>query len=273
MQAPMKRSIMHAMEESALFISALALIVTVLLAGFGMLFQWLISQDTRQQATEIRKDVAEFKVEVSSLLGEIRGLTTETRQSQERQMDTMIHAFISRTTEATSTGTANIDKRIDAIQAALGDQQISDQVRAELGELRSAVESLKYSIPTAAHSAAALGLGRIKYVTVTPVTVSPGASVEILVGYDAPQQVEYILTCVVNSPSAARYIKVVKGPFAPGEWLFRFPQEFWGAKLEAHGQYEVVAQLHLPEPGGLLDTAASSFLCMEREGQSPPAQD
>jgi len=272
LQAPVKRSIMHAMEESALFISALALIVTVLLAGLGLLLQWLISKDTRQQATEIRKDVAEFKAEASSLLGEIRGLTTETRQSQERQMDTMIHAFISRTTEAASTGTANIDKRIDSIEAALGDQQISEQVRSELGDLRSAVESLKYNIPTAARSAAALGWGRIRHLTVDSV-VFTGGTVEILVGYDVPLHVAHRLLCHVFSPSLRAYSAETRGHLPPGEWLFTYPRSFPGADLEAYGTYSVRAELLLEESGELLDTAMSSFLCMEREGQSPPAQD
>lgn len=250
----MKRSIMHAMEESALFISALALIVTVLLAGFGMLFQWLVSKDTRQQATEIRKDVGDFKSAASSLLGEIRGLTTETRQSQERQMDTMIHAITGQATDATATGTADIEQRIDGIEAALGDQHLSEQVQDELRDLRKTVEALRYQIPTAMRGIRPKlrPIAKIRSVTVDPPQIESGAGAAITVFYEstAPSRHRIGLSFGVTTPKEKMFSirfdmwQSVSG--AGDRVAVRFPDNFDGADSRAKGDYIATAQLWDP---------------------------
>jgi len=235
------------MDETALVISIVSLLMALLLAGFGTILQWLISKDTRQQGTEIRNDVASFKTEVSSLLGEIRGLTTETRQTQERQMDTMIHAITGQATVATATGAANIEQRIDAMEAALGDQHLPQEVQGEIRDLRRTVEALRYQIPAAMRTVRPVPdpFTEIVTVAVTPSMVPSGgsAAIKCIVNMKRPRR-DLFLSCGVTTPRQTMFNLRTNVPLAPeSSFVFRFPEEYAGADSIAAGDYIATVQL------------------------------
>jgi hypothetical protein len=242
------------MDVAALVISIVALILAAILAGFGVLLQWLISRDTRQQATEIRQDVGSFKGEASAILGEIRGLTTQTRESQERQVDTMLHALVDRTTEAITTGTAGLIERIDAIEGTLRqEREPSEQLAGELRELRGKVEALSIDIPRAVQRAQPrMAPPRIGRVHVIPHQVTPGEEVQIVL--DCEGDVEgLVAACGVATPEqrawgSKRVINrgregVGMGHTFPSFW---YPRDFPGADSQASGGYYVRGELRWP---------------------------
>jgi len=251
-----KRSIMHAMEESALFISALALIVTMLLAGLGMLFQWLVSKDTRQQATEIRKDVGDFKAEAGQILGEIRGLTTDTREAQKDQVSKMLDMIAQRTTAVTSSGTADIVDRIDAVEAAL-EEQPPAEVSRQLESLRQLVGELPYAInrslqPAAWRVGSEGGLSEPgKYANLRLILnrqeVARGGTLRIHVVAEDVGLAPLYVSCGVTTPSGRMFsqkVPAVRGggrgePFAAFEYPFDYPD----ADTNELGEYIVTGQL------------------------------
>ena len=256
MQARVKRSIMHAMEESALFISALALIVTVLLAGFGMLFQLLVSRDTRQQGTEIRKDVADFKTEAGQILGEIRGLTADTREAQRDQVSKMLDMIAQRTTAVTSSGTADIVDRIDAIEAAV-EEQAPAEVSLQLESLRQLVRELPEAIGRSVQPRAwyigsertlsELGKTGSLRLILNHQELARGGSLRIYVVAEDTGVGPLHVSCGVTTPSGRMFSKklpAVRGggrgePFAAFEYPFDYPD----ADTNEVGEYIVTGQL------------------------------
>jgi hypothetical protein len=242
------------MDVAALVISIVSVLLTAILASFGVLLQWLISRDTRQQATEIRQDVGNFKGEASALLGEIRGLTTQTRESQERQFNTMLHAVVDRTTEATTTGTAGVIERIDAIEErlrALGAP--SEELMGELHQLRGRVEALSFEIPRAAQRAQPrMGHPKIGRVYVIPPQVLPGEEVQIVL--DCEGDVEgLVAACGVATPEQRAWgAKRVVDPGRDGVGMghtfpsFWYPRDFPDAHSRARGGHFVRGELRWP---------------------------
>jgi hypothetical protein len=214
----------------------------------------LVSRDTRQQAAEIRQDVGNFKGEASALLGEIRGLTTETRESQERQVETMLHALVDRTTEATTTGTAGLIERIDAMEAALREErEPSGDLARGLSELRDKVEALSIDIPRAAQRAQPrMGHPRIGRVNVFPPQLLPGEEVRILL--DCEGDVDgLVVACGVATPEQRVWGSkrvVVRGRDGVGMGhtfpSFWYPRDFPGADSHASGGYFVRGELRWP---------------------------
>jgi hypothetical protein len=258
------------MEEAAFVISIVSVLLTAVLAGFGILFQWLVSKDTRQQGAEIRQDVGIFKSEASGLLGEIRGLTTQTRESQERQVETMLHALVDRTREVTTTGAAGVMERIDAIEAALREErEPSEEVTAELHQLRERVEALSLDIPEAMQRAQPVMRGRVRVVAVHvfPTAILPGENVEITVDCTGDVQ-GLVVACGVATPEelawgSKRVIDRGREGVGAGHTFpsFRYPQDFPGATTEARGGYMVRGELRLSLDAytPIIDTAFGQF--------------
>jgi hypothetical protein len=248
------------MDVAALVISIVSVLLTAILAGFGVLLQWLISRDTRQQATEIRQDVGNFKTEASALLGEIRGLTTETRQSQERQVETMINALVARTTEATTTGAAGVIERIDAIEDRLRAVGVpSEELMSELGELRSKVEALSIEIPRAAQEAAPIE-PTITRIVVMPREVNAGETVVISLLYTGIGP-NCIAACGVATPDGKTVGATKLANPAGRLCVFAYPKDFPGADTNARGGYLINGELwRSGAPGVVLARSAGEFV-------------
>jgi hypothetical protein len=234
------------MEVAALTISIVSVFLAALLAAWGGYTQWLVSRDTREQLTQM-----------SALLGEIRGLTTQTRESQERQFETMLHAVVDRTEdrtrEATTLGTAGLIERIDAVETALREDREPSEVARELADLRNRVEALAIEIPNAVRrggEAQAGALPSIEKLSV-PRSVPQGASVRISAWCDCitygREDALLDLVCGV-APPAGPPIEVTVPIRASGRTFqgFTYPDDFDGADSNAPGEYVVRTALQLP---------------------------
>ncbi len=263
--------IIRHMDEASLVISIASLLAALILAGFGTLLQWLVSKDTRQQATDIRKDIGDFKSEASSLLGEIRGLTTQTRESQERQFDTMLQWFIDKTKEAASTSIANAVESIDAVDEAIQQQKPSEQVRDELRQARNLVEHIPLQVQNAVDELTPGTIAKIVAFTVNPVVASKGGRVRVDITclalaprYLWPGDYPPLVSCGVTAPDGKMFTR--KSPMlfgtGRGEGFLRFdyPLDFPEADSETMGEYIVTAQVwSTGDHPQLLDRADVSF--------------
>ena len=248
------------MDVAALVISIVSVFLAAGLAGLGMFFQLLVSRDTRQQAAEIRQDVGNFKSEASAILGEIRGLTTQTRESQERQFDTMLHAVVDRTTEATTAGTAGLIERIDAIEdrlRAVGTP--SEELMGELHQLRDRVEAFALDIPRAAQQAAPIEPAKWGIV-VLPREVNTGQGVAISLLYTTIGP-HHIAACGVATPDGKVFGAMKPANPARRLCLFAYPEDFPGADTQARGGYLVHGELwRSGAPGVVLALSAADFI-------------
>lgn len=249
------------MDIAAVVISIIAVMLAAILACFGIGLQWMISRDTRGQATQ-----------AESLLSEIRGLTTITRETQERQFDTVLQAVVRRTSEVTTTGSDGIIERINGIEAALAEgRDPSERVSGELRQLRAMVETLKHEIPRAMQETGpSAEPPRIQRLDLHAQRWAVGERVEIRLSWHSPGgwlQYAMVVGCRVVAPDTSMSITYEELDLLPGhhERHFTYPDDFRDARTDLAGRYLVEVQLVGGHRGSVvLDSQKTAFVLQEQ---------
>jgi hypothetical protein len=145
--------------SDGLAVAAIALSLSTIF--FGVLFyHWQTEQGAR-----IAQTISDFAKEMHAVLGEIKGLTTSTREQQERQTETLINALADRQrTEAAvaaedvaGEGVRDILQRLQGLEETL--PTAADGTRPELEEIRERLDSLAKQVGGAVQQATAANLG------------------------------------------------------------------------------------------------------------------
>ena len=75
------------MDEAALIVAIVAVVLSVVVAGFGMLLQWLMFRASTDQLTNIGKENAALVTSIAMSLGTIQKTTTITQDTVSRQLE------------------------------------------------------------------------------------------------------------------------------------------------------------------------------------------
>jgi hypothetical protein len=247
------------MDVAAVIVAIVAILLSAVLAGFGILIQLQTHKATTEQSERVADSVAQFRVDMGGLVGELKGMTHTLVEAQQQQFNRMLDAFVTRpgaaaeVAERTGESAESLQQISDAMEALK--QEIrraasADEVQHKLDELAGRLEAVSASTAQAARlaEAAAWDVGRapaeaarLARVYVGPDTVARGQPVSItLLLYDPLRDPDYV-TCAVGSPSGARWTSELTPAQLQSQAVpnFVFPDHFPGGSTEETGEYDV----------------------------------
>ena len=271
--------------------AAIALSLSTIL--FGVLFyKWQTEQGAR-----IADTINNFAKEMHAVLGEIKGLTTSTREQQERQTETLINALADRqrmeaavaAEDVTGEGVRDILQRLQGLEEAL--PTAADGTRPELEEIRERLDSLAKQVggavqqapgPEAAeifremldHAIRAggprepglLGNGGGVSLVFYPREIAQGGEVRIAPSGWVPRGDFEDLRCSVSSPNGLPWQGDIHQDLKWGSPpSIGFPSGFPGASTDAPGEYLVSVSRR--ERGSWKVVAAGAFYVVPPIGQ------
>jgi len=251
------------MTEAALALSIAAMVLAVATIFFDILFyRWQTEQGARITGT-----VNDFAKEMHGVLGEIKGLTTGTRQELQEQFKFLLQAAVGQERVSIGEGleerVATIEQRVAGVEErsqATDDAELTTMV----GQLKRDVSSLQEGLAGLRQGAGAAGAGALpdrraveiaegflSYgrtglpLLVEPPVVEPGGKVALRrVGGAATGTLTSLLDsseCEVRTPD---------GRVLSRSWLnsvpeLVFPDDFRYASTELEGEYRVTVR-HSP---------------------------
>jgi hypothetical protein len=138
------------MEQLTIGLAIAALILSVV----AILFEVFFYRWQTQQGQSITERVTTFAEKMHELLGELRGLSTRTHETQERQFQSMLDVMVAREARVqadvqaeTEPPVSDMIQRIGHIEELVQQSPQSERLREELGEMRSAIATLQTVIP------------------------------------------------------------------------------------------------------------------------------
>jgi methyl-accepting chemotaxis protein len=152
------------LDVAAIIIAIVAILLSAVLAGFGILIQLQTHKATAEQSERAARNIADMRTEIHGLVGELRGMTERMVEAQERQFNRMLDAFVTRPAAAeevaAKTGESadrlqQISEEMDALKEEMRRAASADEVQHKLDELASRVEAVSESTSRAARLAEA----------------------------------------------------------------------------------------------------------------------
>ncbi len=156
------------MDIAALIISILALVLALVIAGFGIVVQFLMFRSSSAQTTNVAVSLGGFKTDLQSMIGELKGQTASMAGTQREQFNTMLDAFVRRpeaaaqaATEASNTErqAKELSDRLAALEERIAHSTESSNVDAALRDLRDGISAISQSASSAARLAGEVSYG------------------------------------------------------------------------------------------------------------------
>jgi hypothetical protein len=244
------------METAALVISIFAVLLTVVVAGFGILIQFLTHKATSEQSERVADSVAQFRADMQGLVGELKGITDTLVGVQREQFDRMLEAFVTKpgaaaeVAERTGESAERLQQISDAMEALkeeIRGAASADEVQHKLDELAGRLEAVSASTAQAARLAqaaaqpatGAAGRGGVRLVT-EPKQIGRGGQVRLRIfGASSPLA---RIRCEVTAPDGSTLVAWFGD--APAALPFQglllvFPDHFEAASTDTPGAYQV----------------------------------
>lgn len=136
-------------------------IAATILSITAILLEVFFYRTQTEQAHAIAKDNAEFTERMAGFLGELKGLTTTTRDQLQTQFDRMLEATLQRQAPAVETAVmSRLDSKVDEIIKTLTETRLTEisapateSGTAQAEQVVSLIESLRGELPAAIVSA------------------------------------------------------------------------------------------------------------------------
>jgi hypothetical protein len=150
------------MDTAALVISIFAVLLTVVVAGFGILIQFLTHKATTEQSERVAASVGQFRTDMQGLVSELKGMTDALVHAQQQQFNRMLDAFVTRPEAASeaaekaseSAGIADeLRSEFESLREEIGSAGGTDAVVAALDRVRERLEEVHRTAEQAAQSA------------------------------------------------------------------------------------------------------------------------
>lgn len=137
--------------SDGLAVAAIALALSTIFLGV-LFYRW-----QTEQGREITKTINDFAKEMHAVLGEIKGLTTGTREQLQDQFKWLLQAAVG---EERATLASDVAQKLDALEGAFAGLEakagsgLNEQLGAEVEALKERVSSLSSELSAVARKAA-----------------------------------------------------------------------------------------------------------------------
>ncbi len=147
------------MDVASLIIAVTSLVLALLIAGFGVLLQFLMFKASSEQTTAVGKSLGDFQSELQHLLGQIEGRTDAMTTTLNEQFNTMLDAFVRRPAtiseaarEASNAEASSRDALAlaDSLQGEFAGPPDMEAFASKVDEMKRAIRSARESAETAA---------------------------------------------------------------------------------------------------------------------------
>jgi hypothetical protein len=241
------------MDVAAIIVAIVAIMVGALLAGFGILIQFLTHKATTEQSERVADSVAQFRADMQGLVSEVKGITDTLVGVQREQFNRMLDAFVTRpeaageaadrATESAATA-QEVGRMLEALREDVANLTRPGSLPERLEALDRRLEEIRQSSAAAARFADAASrrgfARRYGKVTVHPSVVSRGGRVTIqALPVVAPRHVVYSECTVARGKKQWTAIEEAEGSGEPRSLEWVFPGDFPGASTEEPGTYWV----------------------------------
>jgi uncharacterized protein YoxC len=257
--------------SDGLAVAAIALALSTIFLGV-LFYRW-----QTEQGREITRTVNDFAKEMHAVLGEIKGLTTGTREQLQEQFKFVLDRAFGRGRASLA---EDVAQRLEVVERAFADlsaragAESEAELAADIGTLKERVASLSSELSAVAKKAAEPAEPRVSSaqprratLLIRPKRTRVGGKVGIRV-FGATGGVFARTTCEVSTPQdetfAAEFPGLTAGPLV-------FPDDFEEASSDVAGLYEV-AVLHTNTLDLVTVWAGPTLLCtgsfvLEGDGQ------
>jgi len=270
------------MDVAAIIVAIVAIVVGVLLAGFGILIQFLTHKATTEQSERVADSVAQFRADMQGLVRELKGITDTLVAVQREQFSRMLDAFVTRPGAAADAAEKASQSAVTAEEVGGMLEALREEVEkvASPGPVLSRLEALERRFDDIRESSAAaarfagaasrpsfpdnpylrFGLadeGSI-WVDIDPAVVSPGGRVTISYVGGSQGVFSELVDCEVVTPDG----RVLTAPWPSSAAALVFPDHFPYASTELEGTYRVTARrqpLFSPTERGHEQVSRGSF--------------
>ena len=150
------------MDVAALVISVVALILALVVAGFGILLQFLTYRATSEQTGRVSKDLAGFGGDLETMIARLQGQTETMTGVQRDQFNTMLEAFVTKPGAAgeaaekaseSATGLREVLERLESLEGRISEYPDVDRLGEELRAIRQRVDVVAETASAAARLA------------------------------------------------------------------------------------------------------------------------